>query len=111
MLIPSGERETLEQLRGDEAVLEREVLAARQEVAAALERAHHEAETIAAEGLAETERELHRLRGAEAEADDRAVAEERAAVLAEAEALRRRAAANLKSAAARLLEVVTGRAP
>ncbi len=111
MIVPGGERETLERLRGDEAALEREVSAARAEAAARIERARREAESIAAETRREAERRAGRLRAETDEELDRALAGSRAAVLAEVEELRRRAARNQEAAVTRALDVVVGRVP
>ncbi len=108
---PTGGRETLEQLRGDETTLEREIAAARAEAAGAVERARREAESIAAEARREAEREAERLRGETDEELDRAHAAARAALLADAEELRRRATRNLERAVGRAIDVVIGRRP
>jgi F0F1-type ATP synthase membrane subunit b/b' len=59
----------------------------------------------------EAEREVERLRAAEGEGLDRALAEARSAVGVHAEELRARATRNLERAVNRALEVVVGEAP
>jgi F0F1-type ATP synthase membrane subunit b/b' len=107
----SGERETLERLRDDEAALEREIAAARAEAAATVEAARREAEAIvaAARRSAASEREALRAQAAaEAEAARATADEEVRAVI---DALAGRARTNRERALARALEVVLGRAP
>lgn len=111
MIVPGGERETLERLRGDEATLEREIVAARAAAAARLERARREAEAIAAETRREAERRVGRLRAEVDEELDRALAGSRTALLAEVEELGRRAARNREAAVTRALDVVVGGRP
>ncbi len=103
-----AERDPLEELRGDEEALEREVLAARREAAAIVERAHREAQAIAAEALRDGEREVGRLRAAAAEESARAAAEARAAARARTDELEQRASRNLDRAVAHAIETAVG---
>jgi F0F1-type ATP synthase membrane subunit b/b' len=101
-----AERETLEQLAGDEAALERDIARARDDAAAIVEGARREAEAIASETRREAEREAERLRAEAAEALDRAFAAAQAGVAADATELRRRAGAQRERAVARVLAAV-----
>lgn len=104
------ERDAVDELRLDEARLERQIAAAREEASGAVAAARREAEAIAAHARLEEARELERLRSAAGEALDRAREAAARAVAGEVAELGRRAAANRDRAMARALEVVLGRA-
>jgi F-type H+-transporting ATPase subunit b len=108
---PSGEREILERLRGDEAALEREIVAARTEAARLVEAARAEAARIAADTRRTCETERDALCAAAREALEQELTAARAAVAADVAALAPRAERNLPAVLARVVVFVLGEAP
>jgi F0F1-type ATP synthase membrane subunit b/b' len=104
----SGERATLERLRGDEDALEREIAGARADAAAMIEQARREAERLVADTRREAEREAERLRASAAEELEAARAGAKAELAASADELGRRATTNVDRAVVRAMEVVLG---
>lgn len=107
----SGDAETLERLRGDEAALERQLALARAEAAAAIEGARREAELLAASGRRELERLREALRAEGAAAMEREAESGRAVLAEELSAVARSAERNGPRALERVLAVVLGRPP
>jgi F-type H+-transporting ATPase subunit b len=108
---PSGEREIVERLRGDEAALEHQIAAARAEAARLVEAARAEAARIAADARCTCEAERDALRAAAREALEHELTAARAAMAADVAALAPSAKRNLPAVLARVLGVVLGEAP
>jgi len=106
-----GERETLEQLRGDEATLEQEIRSAKAEAAALLEQACTEAARLVAEARADAAREVARLRAEEQRALDAELVAARAGAELDGTSARRASAERGPRALAVILEAVLGRSP
>lgn len=104
-----GEREALEQLRGDEAALEREIHSAQAEAVALLDQARTEAARLVAEARAAAAQEVARLRAEESTALEAELAAARAGAGVDGEVARRSAAANWPRALATILDAALGR--
>lgn len=108
--VERGEGGTLDQLRADEAALERGIAEARRAAAETVEAARREAEGIVAVTRREAEREAERLRRASGDVLDRVQEAGRAAIEADAAEIARSAARNRERAVDRLVALATGEA-
>jgi vacuolar-type H+-ATPase subunit H len=106
-----GERETLEQLRGDEATLEQEIRSAQAESAALLDRACTEAARLVAEARAAAGQEVARLRAEEQHALEAELVATRAGAELDGTSARRAAAERGPRALAAIIDAVLGRVP
>jgi vacuolar-type H+-ATPase subunit H len=104
-----GEREALEQLREDEAALEREIHSAQAEATALLGAARTEAARIIAEARTVAAQEVARLRADELRILEAELAAARAGAEVDGESARRAAAANGPRAPAMVFEAALGR--